>query len=236
MSIDRAGVGGPRDGHLEREQLGGRGIERRPGSRKSDANARPRFAGLLDHGSEVLKPHGGVSAPPRRRYWGYHLAEALTRYPNRMNCRPVAEPLCTTITASRSTRLVPADSSASCRLANSVASALASNCWRRSVSALVFAPRFSMTNLLRVRTASLSSRPFSVRPVAAGAGETPEFLKISEVLLLDGDLFLESARVGLQFLEQLLFAPDLLPCVVLDRAGAESGTEHAEAVGPLGVE
>ena len=84
--------------------------------------------------------------------------------------------------------------------------------------------------------ASLSSRPFSVRPVERRAGETSEFLEVPEVLLLHGDLFLEPLGVGLKLLEQLLLGPDLLPRVVLDGAGAEPGAEHAQAVGPLGVE
>ena len=84
--------------------------------------------------------------------------------------------------------------------------------------------------------ASLSSRPFSVRPVSAVPVKPSEFLEVPEVLLLDGDLLLEPLGVGLELLEQLLLGPDLLSRVVLDGAGPEPGAEHAQAVGPLGVE
>ena len=67
-------------------------------------------------------------------------------------------------------------------------------------------------------------------------GEALEFLEEMKVLLVDGDLVCEPLGVGAELLEQFLLRPDLLPGVFLDGAGAEPGAEHAEAVGPLGIE
>ena len=83
-------------------------------------------------------------------------------------------------------------------MANSAASVLACNCSLRSVSVLVLAPRFSMTNLLSVRIGSLSSRPFFVKSGERRAGEALEFLEVLEILLLDGDIILEPLGVGLR--------------------------------------
>jgi hypothetical protein len=58
--IDRAGIGIARDGHLEREQLGRRGIEGGARGGERDADAWPRLTGLLDHGGEVFEPDGRV--------------------------------------------------------------------------------------------------------------------------------------------------------------------------------
>ena len=106
---------------------------------------------------------------------------------------------CTTITASRSSRLLPADSSASCCVVNSNVSVFASNCRCSSTSAFVFELRFSMMNLLRLTMASLSSRPFSVSP-ESGARESAKLIQVFEILCLDTDLFFQSPASVWSFL------------------------------------
>ena len=148
MCVDRAGVGGTRDGHLEREQLGGCGIERRPGGGKRDADARPR-----SHRSAGRRRRDIRAGRGRRRA----AAKAILRPPFRRadeiaqphRAAPAAEPC-----ARRSRRRARPGS---CRRKARRAAAWRTRpprCWPaiaggdRSRS-LVFAPRFSMTNLLR---------------------------------------------------------------------------------------
>ena len=64
MRVDRPGVAAARHVHLERNQLRRRRVERRPGGRERDADARPALAGLLHHGGEVFEPDRAVGGGP----------------------------------------------------------------------------------------------------------------------------------------------------------------------------
>ncbi len=144
--------------------------------------------------------------------------------------------LCTTMTASRSTRLVPAESSASCRVANSAASVLA----LQLLAEVGLGPGFQ-SSVLHDELAE-SEDGLAVEPALLGqaregrAGESSKLLQVLEIFLLDGDLLLKPLSVGLEFLEQLLLGSNLLPRVVLDGTGSKPGAENSQAVGPFGVE
>ena len=91
-------------------------------------------------------------------------------------------------------------------------------------------------NLLSVRIAWLSSRPFLVRSASVVPVKPSSFWRYWRSCSWTADLLLKRLGFGLELLDQVFLRAHLLARVVLDGAGAEPGAEHAEAVGPLGVE
>ena len=217
------GVDGAGDGHLEREQLGRRGIQRRPGGRERDADVRARTR---------------RSAGPRRRDTragragglGGAAAEAILRPPVR-GADQVAEPH----RARRRPGLVHDDHGIAfdaARAGGQLGELPPGELGRLGVGlqlpaevglVFVLAPRFSMTNLLRVRMASLSSRPFSVRPVRAVPVKPSSFWRYWRSSAWTAISLLEPLGLGLELLEQLLLGPDLLARVLLDGRGSGTG-------------
>ena len=79
LALDRAGVDAACDGHLQRKELGRRGVERRAGGGERDADGWPGLAasaGPPRRGTRAGREHCRHLA--RRRYCGHQVAE-LTR-------------------------------------------------------------------------------------------------------------------------------------------------------------
>jgi hypothetical protein len=199
--VDRAGIHNTRDGHLEWKQLGRRGIERRPGGRKGDADAWPRLAGLLRHRSKVLEPDRGVRDTA---------AEAILRPPV-CGHDQVAEPNLARLAADsahddQGVALGPARAGRQLgELAPGELGRLAVGLQLNAKLGLVFRlcaaahhdESAEREDGLAVETTLLG------QACERRARETPESLDVAEILLIDLDLFLKSLGVNREFLDQL---------------------------------
>ncbi len=230
--FDRPRIALARDGHLQREQLGRRRVQRRPRRGERDPDARPGLAGLLDHGGEVLEPDRGVR--------GGGAAEPILRRPVR-GADQIAEPHLARLRPGllHEDHRITLDPTGAGRQLGELARGeldglgvgLQLPAELRLALRLLAARRH---HELAEREDGLAIEPPLLRQAGERrAGESLELLEILEVLFLDGDLLLESVDLALEILELFFLDPNFLPRIVLDGAGPEPGAEHAQAVGPF---